>query len=150
MSSPPSNDSSRSLRRIMRGADSVSDDKNTWHRLHDRLLKAPCVTDRYWLIPLNFIQIALKPHSGPVFQLLTIREKSKIEISLRGTKNPKFEKKRGKSTGNQLTFSNFNFYQNRLRISKVRADSSGGDPCQKRHRISSVFVPLKKSVASHV
>ena len=113
---------------------SVSDDKNTWHRLHDRLLKAPCVTDRYWPIPLNFIQIALKPHPGPVFQLLTIRKKTKIDISLRGTKNPKFEKKSGESTGNQLKFSNFNFYKNRFRISKVRADSSWGDPCQKKHR----------------
>ena len=75
---------------------SVSDDKNTWHRLHDRLLKAPCVTDRYWLIPLNFIQIALKPHSGPVFPTFDNSEKIKNQNQPKGyQKSEVREKKRG-------------------------------------------------------
>ena len=89
-------------------------------------LEAHCLQNITRFPVANHRKSSQNPILNQFFRFLTILKKSKIQMSLGGIKNPKFEKKSWESTENRLKFSNFNFYQNRLRISKVRADSSWG------------------------
>ena len=67
-----------------------------------------------------------KPYSEPKFSIFDNSEKIENGKKSRGYQKSGKSEKSWESTGNRMKFSNFKFYQNRLRISKVRAMSSWG------------------------